>query len=201
MKVYTDYFDSTKDLAYYLRPMSWFELEFDIQCKGKPSCSINIDGINLEQNLQFLNSGGRSSVKQDNAKNWKFSAKATNEVINKLWLENQGWDYYSQFVAAQPTFTLRAQCKANQGYDPISGKIISKSELQNTLIKYAATTLIMTVFWLQTISYGQLAYLKKFKDQSIELDDFSLFFHDFHTKDEEFEGNEHLLKASVVFHF
>ena len=55
MKVYTDYFDSTKDLAYYLRPMSWFELEFDIQCKGKPSCSINIEntGVKLIANNVF----------------------------------------------------------------------------------------------------------------------------------------------------
>ena len=61
--------------------------------------------------------------------------------------------------------------------------------------------LIVLVFYLQSIIYGQQAYVKKFKDQSIELDDFSLFFHDFHTKDEEFAGNEQLLKASVVFHF
>ena len=73
MKNYTEYFDQTIDQPYYLRPMSWFELYFDIKCKGKPSCSINIDVIDIDRSiLDILGIG--TEIKSDHSDIlWKFS--------------------------------------------------------------------------------------------------------------------------------
>ena len=49
--------------------------------------------------------------------------------------------------------------------------------------------------------YAQIEYVKKFKDQTIELDDFSIYLYDFHPYDYEFASDLNLLKAAITFHF
>jgi hypothetical protein len=68
LKPYTAYFDLTADKEWYLRPMSWFELIYDVQCRGKSKCDVHIDALNLKSTMEGLNV--KSSFEQESNFDW-----------------------------------------------------------------------------------------------------------------------------------
>ena len=67
----TDYFDKTSDLEYYLRPMSWFELIYDVNCRGKLKCDIDVDALNLNSLMKDLDV--YSSIESKNKLDWDYN--------------------------------------------------------------------------------------------------------------------------------
>jgi len=51
--------------------MSWFELIYDVKCRGKFKCDINIDALNVNSYIQGLNI--KSTLKHEQDLDWKFT--------------------------------------------------------------------------------------------------------------------------------
>jgi hypothetical protein len=75
-----------------------------------------------------------------------------------------------------------------------------KESLVIILVRYLGLVLLTIVLSLLIMIYVLLEYVKMFEDQTIELNDFSIWF-EFDLKDSKFQGDENLLKASIILYF
>jgi hypothetical protein len=95
---------------------------------------------------------------------------------------------------------LVAKCTTMSLKNPITGNVISKEELGMMVVFIDMIIVVCFLIFLEVAENGQKDYVTKFKDQTIEMDDFSIRVKNL-PKDAHFGGEPDHLKAYLMEHF
>lgn len=162
---------------------SWFEVEYLCNCMSQKNCSLPIN------QARTLNSNS-------NTHNWRQSDTCLAERDRRYNLRNSA----NADTNPQANFMIVAKCTTLSIENPITGKFISKEELGMMVVFVDMVVVVVFLIFLEVAENGQKDYVEQFKDETIEMDDFSLRVKNL-PKDSYYGGEPDHLKAYLHEHF
>ena len=93
-----------------------------------------------------------------------------------------------------------SSCVLRDIYDPINDTVIARENLGYLIASIDMLVVISFLIFIQVIESSQKAYAKKFKDQTIEMDDFTLRIKNLPV-DTDYANDQHQLRGYLMHHF
>ena len=150
---------------------NWFELEYACTCFGKQSCTFNLDP------KQYFN-----------------------EECRKIHDERLSLYFANIQDKIDPNVIVTSKCIVAGMINPFSGEEVSKYTLGTVVVIIDMLIVICFCVFIQFLEAAQKKYVNKFKDQTIEMTDFTIRVKHL-PLDKQFGGDPEHLKAYLIRHF
>jgi hypothetical protein len=95
---------------------------------------------------------------------------------------------------------LAATCNISKAINPFSGKEVSKTEIASIVVYIDMLVIILFLIYIEVTEKALKMFVDKFKDNTIEMTDFTIQMKNL-PEDKEYGGNTEHLKAYLHAHF
>ena len=148
--------------------LTWPEVVFSKHCLGKAECDYFIDGpAGLDQKL------------------WELTDEC--KEFAKFMFEHDG----------RPEFMIVGDCILDDVINPFSGDIMHKETLGVIIVSLDILVVMIVVCFITYLHRRQKDYIDQFKDQTIEMTDFTIRVENL-PPDYMFQGNPEILKVFLT---
>jgi hypothetical protein len=99
-----------------------------------------------------------------------------------------------------PRIMLAAYCQAQVAINPFSGEEVSKYAVGGAVVTVDIIVVILFLIYIEILEFSQKSYVDEFKDQTIEMTDFTIRVKNL-PEDIDYGGDTEDLKAYLMEHF
>jgi len=194
--------DPTKGL-----PRGWFELYYACNCLGKASCDVPVNFLNLADGTEDVFQTQRGTgASPFSSSLWTFTP-ACSKKLNQGIKRSGNSDYGKGSAGAasydenvpEPRLMLVTDCVMNDIINPFSGEPLQKAEMADVIVWIDMVVVVSFLIFIWIMEDSQEAYAHQFKEESIEMNDFSIRVKGM-PLDHQYGNDENNLRAFLTHH-
>lgn len=192
-------------------PQGWFELYYVCNCLGKASCDVPVNFLNFADGTEDVFNQKATDASSDaspfSSSLWTYTpacGKKLNKGIKSSGRSNYGKgsggaaSYYDENVP-EPRLMLVTDCVMNDIINPFSGEPLQKTEMANVIVWIDMVVVVSFLIFIWVMEDSQEAYAQQFKEESIEMNDFSIRVKGM-PLDHQYGNDENNLRAFLTHH-
>lgn len=175
--------DPTKGL-----PQGWFALYYACNCLGKASCDVPVNFLNFaDGNEDVFNKQSNAEASPLNHKPfssslWTYTPACSKKLTKGITRSGKSnyapgsgdtASYYDENVP-EPRLMLVTDCVLADIINPFSNEPLQKAEMAKIIVWIDMVVVISFLIFIWFMEESQEAYAHQFKEESIEMNDFSI---------------------------